>query len=124
VLQAKADLEDEPIDSVLFSQAAAFFVGRGKWAASRATVADYLEMHPDQLAQCGERWVAARRQREGLEPAPPAALGVRSPVPSPLPRLVAVPAPDPHAAKRRRTITPRQVNPFNPFRMQSTQITA
>lgn len=122
VLQAKSDLDAEPIDSILFNQAAAFFVGRGEWAASRANVADCLEMHPDALGRCGERWIAERRQREGLEPAPSAAFSVRSP--APLSRLVAVPSPDPQAAKGRRTITPRQVNPFNPFRMQSTQLTA
>src|SRR5450631_2344997 len=81
VLQAKADLDDEPIGSVLFNQAAAFFIGRGEWAASRANVADCLEMHPDALGRWCERWIAERRQREGLEPAPPAVFGVRSPAP-------------------------------------------
>ena len=36
VLQAKADLEQEPIGSILYNQAADFFVGAGEWAKSRA----------------------------------------------------------------------------------------
>ncbi len=122
VLQARADLEDEPIDSVVFSQAVAFFVGRGEWAASRANVADWLGMHPDELGRCGERWIAERRRREGLEPMPPVVFGVRSE--APLPRLIAVPAPDRQAAKRRQAIAPQRVNPFNPFRTRSAQLTA
>jgi hypothetical protein len=70
VLQAKADLENEPIGSVVYDQAAAFFVSRGDWAISRATVADCLDMHPDELYRCGERWITQRRQREGLPPTP------------------------------------------------------
>ena len=64
VLQAKADVEQQPIDSVLFDQAAAFFVSGGSWAESRAIVADVLEMHPDDLVRQGRRWIAERRQQE------------------------------------------------------------
>ncbi len=39
VLQAKADLDHGPVDSVLFGQAAAFSVGRGEWAESLEIVA-------------------------------------------------------------------------------------
>ncbi len=65
VLQAKTDLEHEPIDSILFAQAAAFFTSSGAWAESRAVVADCLEMHPDDLTRCGQQWIAERRRREG-----------------------------------------------------------
>jgi hypothetical protein len=114
VLQAKADLENEPIGSILFDQAAAFFVSRGEWAVSRATVADCLEMHPDDLYRCGERWIAERRQREGLPPKP-------TPTPQPktptrLPRLEALPNLDIRASKGRPKRPFRPGNPFDPYR--------
>ncbi len=113
LLQAKADLENEPIGSILFNQAAAFFVSRGEWAESRIVVADCLEMHPDDLTRCGERWIADRRRREGLEPEPKRVN--RTAEPLRLPRLVAVPAPEAHRRRPRRTAAPT-VNPFDPFR--------
>jgi hypothetical protein len=113
VLQAKADLENEPIGSILFNQAAAFFVSRGEWAESRIVVADCLEMHPDDLTRCGEQWIADRRRREGLEPEPKRTARAAEPVP--LPRLVAVPAPETNRRRGRRSIAPN-ANPFDPFR--------
>jgi hypothetical protein len=117
VLQAKADLEHEPVDSILFNQAAAFFVSRGEWAESRAIVADCLEMHPDDLYRCGERWIADRRARDGLAPTPPPAAPAAH-KPGPLPRLVAVPGPVARPKKTRRTASSRTTNPFSPFRGQ------
>lgn len=64
VLQAKADLEQEPIGSVSYHHAGEFFVGRGEWATSRAVIAECLDMHPDDLYRCGKDWIAARRLRE------------------------------------------------------------
>ena len=117
VLQAKADLENEPIGSILFNQAAAFFVSRGEWAESRAIVADCLEMHPDDLCRCGERWIADRREREGLPPEAPRDLRPQAPLQ--LPKLVVTPAPAPAAPKARRTVKPHAVNPFSPHRVKS-----
>jgi hypothetical protein len=114
VLQAKADLENEPIGSIIFNQAAAFFVSRGEWAESRLIVADCLDMHPDDLKRCGERWIADRRQREGLAPDPEKA--IRPLDARPLPRLVALPARDRSA---RMTRPDPRSNPFNPFREQA-----
>jgi hypothetical protein len=113
VLQAKADLENEPIGSILYNQAAAFFVSRGDWAESRLMVADCLNMHPDDLSRVGQQWIDERRRREGLEPEPREASKKSEPLV--LPRLVAVPGPNTHA-RRGRARTPRTVNPFNPFR--------
>ena len=110
VLQAKADLENEPIGSILFNQAAAFFVSRGEWAQSRAIVADCLEIHPEELTRSGERWIADRRQQEGLAPEP--ALAPRSKIPRLLPRLEAIPAPPSNNQRPRRVSPPRSVNPF------------
>jgi hypothetical protein len=113
VLQAKADLENEPIGSIIFNQAAAFFVSRGEWAESRLIVADCLDMHPDDLKRCGERWIADRRRREGLPPEPEKA--IRSAGARPLPRLVASPAREKIGRKPR----PAAANRFNPFREQA-----
>ena len=110
VLQAKADLENEPIGSLLFNQAAAFFTSRGEWATSRAIVADCLEIHPDDLCRCGARWIADRRQQEGLAPEPPAMSP--SKIPLRLPHLEALPTPNPSLKRPRREIGPRSVNPF------------
>jgi hypothetical protein len=116
VLQAKSDLENEPIGSLLYEQAAAFFVNRGEWAVSRATVADCLEVHPDDLRRCGERWIAERRIREGLPSTP-------APTPQPkmplvLPRLEAIAARDSCARNARPKANFKSNNPFNPFRFQ------
>jgi len=110
VLQAKADLENEPIGSILFNQAAAFFVSRGEWAESRAIVADCLEIHPDELTRSGERWIAERRQQEGL--APEVAPAPRPKTPLVLPRLEAIPAPTAASQRLARKNTRRTVNPF------------
>jgi hypothetical protein len=115
VLQAKADLEHQPIGSILFNQAAAFFVSRGEWAESRAIVADCLEMHPDELCRCGERWIAERRMREGLPPEPPSA--PRTKPSTPLPRLEALPGPGTLASANRRT-RPQSEADFRPRRVQ------
>ena len=114
VLQAKADLENEPVGSLLFNQAAAFFVSRGEWAESRAIVADCLQMHPDDLCRCGARWIAERREREGLEPEPPAAPWSKTPLV--LPRLEAIPAQGNNGRKSRRSVPVRSSNPFAPTR--------
>jgi hypothetical protein len=113
VLQAKADLDYEPIGSILFDQAVAFFVSRGEWAESRRMVADCLDMHPDDLSSRGARWIADRRQREGFAPEPGPVL--RSATPAPWPRLVAVPAADTYRRKN-HPATISAVNPFNPLR--------
>jgi len=64
VLQAKEDLVEEPIGSLLYNDAKAFFLSGGEWARSRTNIADCLEMHPDDLGRCGKRWIAERRARD------------------------------------------------------------
>jgi hypothetical protein len=92
VTQAQEDLEDEPVSSILYDHAVAFFVGSGQWAESRGVIADLLEMHPDDLFRSGPRWIAARRKRDGLPPEPPQALAAAST--TSLPQFVALPGPD------------------------------
>ncbi|MEA2738406.1 MAG: hypothetical protein QOH05_1713 [Acetobacteraceae bacterium] len=103
ITQAKDDLDGEPCNSILYDQAAAFFVGGGQWAESRADIADLLGMHPDDLVRSGRRWIAERRQRDGLPPeltprraaAPPtpSAAAPSAPAPSPPRPLVVLPWP-------------------------------
>jgi hypothetical protein len=71
VTQAKEDLEDRPVGSIFYDHAMAFFVGTGHWAEARGVIADLLGMHPDDLFQSGQRWIAARRKRDGLPSEPP-----------------------------------------------------
>jgi hypothetical protein len=114
VQQAKDDVDSQPVDSVLYEQAAAFFAGGGAWAESRRTVADMLDVHPDDLRRGGVRWIAERRERDGLPDAPPpVVLPVSRPTPAPLPLLVALPAETPPP---RRPKTGLGVNPFFPGR--------
>ena len=124
VLQAKSDIETEPMDSVDYAQAVAFFTGGGEWAHGRANVADFLDLHPDDLERCGRRWIAARRRQEGLSPEPERPLrsvpltGLRTPLN--LTGLVAIPAP-PQRRRCPATQEPKCANPFNPFRVHANQ---
>ena len=105
VTQAKDDLESEPINSIPYDDAVAFFAGSGQWATTRAFIADLLGMHPDDLFRSGQQWIAARRKRDGLpqqEPRLPPALDPPSTAQPLLPRPVARPGymPKPPAARR------------------------
>jgi hypothetical protein len=117
VLQAKDDLEREPIGSLLYNQAAAFFLNRGEWAESRAAVADCLHMHPDDLSRSGKRWIAERRSREGLPPEP--TVPPNRSTQTPLPTLVATMAPQQEVRKRRHERPHRADNPFSQFRRKA-----
>lgn len=131
VEQSLTDVADEPIDSVLWNQARAFFVSGGTWAEGRQNIADLLGVHPEDLERVGRRAINARLLQEGLPPlvtqAPtprlpiqralrPAVVAVRQR----LPRLVAIPAPpEPEPERRDRTGGWRRrwsVNPFDPWR--------
>jgi hypothetical protein len=64
VLQALGDIEGEPIESLDFVQAVAFFTGSGTWAESRTIIGDFLEFHRDDLEAAGRRCINARRASE------------------------------------------------------------
>ncbi|MBN8906129.1 MAG: hypothetical protein J0H99_05795 [Rhodospirillales bacterium] len=68
VLQARLDIEMEPLDSIDYAHAVHFFTGRGEWAQSRATIADFLNMHPDDVERSGRTCIDQRRAKEGLPP--------------------------------------------------------
>jgi hypothetical protein len=68
VLQALDDIEGQPIGSLEFGHAVAFFSGVGAWAESRTIIGDFLEFHRDDLEALGKRCINARYAREGLLP--------------------------------------------------------
>jgi len=127
VEQSLTDVADEPIDSVLWNQARAFFVSGGTWAEGRQNIADLLGVHPEDLERVGRRAINARLLQEGLPP-----LATRTPTPCPptqralrpavvavrqrLPRLVATfKEPEPEPDRRDRTGGWRKRYAFNPF---------
>ena len=100
VQQAIDDVMDEPIGSLIYDDAVAFFTHTGEWAVSRTHIADELGIHADDLARAGRRITAQRRLSEGMPADTPIAL----PQPArrrcvrhtgPLPRLEAVFLPPP-----------------------------
>lgn len=68
VMQARTDIEYEPIDSIDYAQAVSFFIGRGEWAQSRAVIADFLDLHADDIELAGRACINQRRAKEGLPP--------------------------------------------------------
>ena len=114
VLQAKSDIETEPLGSLDFTQAVAFFIGSGQWVQNRAVIGDYLDLHRDDLEKLGRRCINARRAAEGLEPLQPRqpwpnatrARKTVEPVP-PQPQPILPPLPQPRSA-------PARVNRFFP----------
>jgi hypothetical protein len=117
VLQAKDDIENEPLESNDFAQAVAFFIGSGSWVQNRTAIADYLDLHSDDLEKMGRRCINARRLAEGLEPLLarqpwPTRARTSMPVQEPQPQQpVAPPPPSPTPL---RQVARRQVNPFFP----------
>jgi hypothetical protein len=119
VLQARADIESEDRDGYDYAQAVAFFTGSGDWARSRQSIADCLELHPDDLMRLGKAAIAARCLRDGDAPvmvdaagsASECAMGLRSrpasPIPRPEPLAMPVPA-EPIPLKRGRPRKPTE----------------
>jgi hypothetical protein len=85
-----------------YREAVAFFTHDVAWRESRENVAAMIDLHPDDLRRCGERWIRQRRLKEGLPEA-------EVPVPL-LPRVLARPVP---AAKpvRQQLVVPPSLSP-------------
>ena len=66
VLQAVEDIVSQPMQSLDFADAVAFFTRSGPWAGSRAIIADFLDMHRDELEGIGRRCINTRIAREGM----------------------------------------------------------
>jgi hypothetical protein len=66
VLQALEDIESQSMQSSDFADAVAFFNRSGSWAGSRTIIADFLDMHRDELEAIGRRCINARRSMEDL----------------------------------------------------------
>jgi hypothetical protein len=146
VLQASDDIDTGHYQSRDYHEAVAFFTHDGPWGRSRQEIADRIDLHPDDLKRLGRSALKARHARDGApqvidrEARDPevrdlhdrdcwvsqflakqtlAAVVETAPEPD-----VLLLVPTQVAAKGRRTWSPRSVNPFNPFRMQSTNLSA
>ena len=64
VMQALADLTGQPVGSSDYDEAVAFFTRSGTWGEARASVADCVGVHADDLERGGRR-VIAQRERGG-----------------------------------------------------------
>lgn len=85
VMQARDDIAAFPIRSVEYAQAVEFFTAGGEWGKSRQAIADFLELHPDDIRRFGE---AAIKRRALEEPAiVEAVAAMKPPDPSPAPKL-------------------------------------
>lgn len=104
VNQALDDLREFPYDSVEYTQAFEFFTGRGEWAKSREQIADYVELHPDNLRRAGQAVIHARYAADG---GPPPRVVVHKPA-APLPVLVVDHTP-PAPAHVNRRLDPTRV---------------
>jgi hypothetical protein len=95
VLRAICDITHEPPGTQEYNEAAAFFIGGGNWALSRAAVAGHIDLHPDDLRRCGRRCISDRRV---------AKINVNQPAPhqetTPLPRQVVKPRLKPATLER------------------------
>jgi hypothetical protein len=122
ILQAKADIQTEPMGSIDFNQAVEFFTGGGAWARTRTAIGDYLDLHGDDLERLGRQYINRRLLAEGLEPLAGRKPAVTAPKtvqarstelrlvaarPTAAPLEPAPPAPPPRREARR-------VNPFFP----------
>jgi hypothetical protein len=146
VLQARDDIDTKHYRSHVYHEAVAFFTHDGPWGQSRQEIADRIDLHRDDLKRLGRAAIKARHARDGAPPV--IERETRDPevrdlhdrnywgaqflnkktleavvhtVPEP-DALLLVPAPV--AAKGRPKWSPRSVNPFDPFRMQSTNLSA
>jgi len=68
VIQALDDIESEPMASAAFTDAEAFFTRMGAWGEARMAIADFLDLHPDDLERVGRRALAMRRAGEASRP--------------------------------------------------------
>jgi hypothetical protein len=103
LLQAKEDVEKEPMDSIEYHEARAFWIDGGFWTAARANIGACLEMDGEVIAGIGRKWVNARLKAEGLPLLPAASRkGVPIKVSRIAPRrLVALAAPPPLVGRKR-----------------------
>src|ERR1700759_2812564 len=127
--QAYTDLEYEIFGSYAHAQAAAFFFSSApEWTEGRRDICDFLGLEPSELRRPALRIINKRRLERGLPPLRTETPRPRLPVqralppvaadraPLPLPRLVAIPAPEPPAKPRRSWRTHYAFNPFDPYR--------
>lgn len=100
IQRAVDDIATAPVDSPPYAHAVAFFTSHDTdlasdtcWGFSRFALADFLDLHADDIAAGGLRAINARRRADGLPAmaAVPAPAPVARKAPVPFPRLVATP---------------------------------
>jgi hypothetical protein len=123
VLQAKDDVETSLFGSVEYQQAADFFVGTGNWAEARTSIAEMVDLHPDDLTRLGRQLINLRRDQEGLPPLIINQTPVMAALPIPLPVLFATMPPPPSPRESQPSARHRhiyggagRINPFSRFR--------
>lgn len=127
VQQALDDLDYEPYGSQLHASATAFFLRGDDWAASRAAIADQIELHPDDLRRAALRHIAERQARDpapaprppGVTARPPACRAVATTVerpacsnPPPVPPSRCTPPPPSRAQPPRPVASGFQFDPW------------
>jgi hypothetical protein len=98
ILQAKEDIRHQPLCSIEYEQAVAFFTGSGEWAEMRTVISDFVEVHRDDLESVGRGFINDRRALSGLPPLParqPATASRRTPRVVPYCRTAAISAGQP-----------------------------
>jgi hypothetical protein len=118
VLQAKDDVETADFGSIDYEQAVNFFIGSGKWAETRAAIAEMVDLHSDDLARLGRTLINCRREQEDL---PPLVVDRTPTAIVPLPALFAtmpLPPVAPASARHQHIYGAGsgRINPFSPFR--------
>jgi hypothetical protein len=71
VLQAREDVRLQPLHSIEYDQAVAFFIGGGEWAGMRTVIGDFIGVHADNLEAVGRQFINERLALTGLPPLPP-----------------------------------------------------
>jgi hypothetical protein len=115
VLQARDDIQSEPLRSNEYAQAVAFFTGGGEWANTRTMIGDFLDLHRDDLEAFGRRSINERRMSEGLDVLPlPEQPPVRT-APSWTVEQVSARQSTPEPAPPPRALRPPAQGRINPF---------
>jgi hypothetical protein len=101
VTQAADDINTESYRSVEYNQAVSFFTASGDWAKSRQAIADFMELHVNDIERLGRTTIAARHACDGPPPA-------ERPHPKqPVAYTAPVQCPAPPVAETRHLLVPR-----------------
>jgi hypothetical protein len=69
VSQAADDINTKNYQSIEYDQAVSFFTASGEWATSRQGIADFMELHVNDIERLGRTTIAVRHACDGPPPA-------------------------------------------------------